>query len=101
GITFEEFRSFFQFLNNLEDFTIAMQMYNFANRSIGQDEFTRAVYVATGLNLTRHVVNTVFKIFDEDHDGKLSYKEFLGVMKERLHRSEKVGVAAAAAAASH
>lgn len=36
GITFEEFRSFFLFLNNLEDFTIAMQMYNFANRSIGQ-----------------------------------------------------------------
>lgn len=36
GISFEEFRSFFQFLNNLEDFTIAMQMYNFANRSIGQ-----------------------------------------------------------------
>lgn len=90
GITFEEFRSFFQFLNNLEDFTIAMQMYNFANRSIGQDEFTRAVYVATGLKLTHHVVNTVFKIFDEDHDDKLSYKEFLGVMKERLHRSEKV-----------
>ncbi|KAJ3587619.1 hypothetical protein NHX12_011216, partial [Muraenolepis orangiensis] len=95
GITFEEFRSFFQFLNNLEDFTIAMQMYNFANRSIGQDEFTRAVYVATGLKLTHHVVNTVFKIFDEDHDDKLSYKEFLGVMKERLHRSEKVSVSPA------
>ncbi|KAF7644583.1 hypothetical protein LDENG_00219400 [Lucifuga dentata] len=86
GITFEEFRSFFQFLNNLEDFTIAMQMYNFANRSIGQDEFARAVYVATSVNLTRHLVNTVFKIFDEDHDDKLSYKEFIGVMKERLHR---------------
>ncbi|XP_067375149.1 calcium uptake protein 3, mitochondrial isoform X2 [Channa argus] len=86
GITFEEFRSFFQFLNNLEDFTIAMQMYNFANRSIGQEEFTRAVYVATGINLTRHLVNTVFKIFDEDHDDKLSHKEFIGVMKERLHR---------------
>ncbi|CAG5992683.1 unnamed protein product [Menidia menidia] len=69
GITFEEFRSFFQFLNNLEDFTIAMQMYNFANRSIGQEEFTRAVYVATGIKLTKHLVNTVFKIFDEDHDG--------------------------------
>lgn len=36
GITFDEFRSFFQFLNNLEDFAIAMQMYNFAARSIGQ-----------------------------------------------------------------
>ncbi|XP_033830154.2 calcium uptake protein 3, mitochondrial isoform X2 [Periophthalmus magnuspinnatus] len=88
GITFEEFRSFFQFLNNLEDFTIAMQMYNFANRSIGQEEFTRAVYVATGVTLTRHLVNTVFKIFDEDHDDKLSYKEFLGVMKDRLQRGE-------------
>ncbi|XP_008304128.1 calcium uptake protein 3, mitochondrial-like, partial [Stegastes partitus] len=88
GITFEEFRSFFQFLNNLEDFAIAMQMYNFANRSIGQDEFTRAVYVATGIKLTRHLVNTVFRIFDEDHDGKLSHKEFIGVMKDRLHRGE-------------
>ncbi|XP_073343141.1 calcium uptake protein 3, mitochondrial isoform X2 [Pagrus major] len=88
GITFEEFRSFFQFLNNLEDFTIAMQMYNFANRSIGQEEFTRAVYVATGIKLTRHLVNTVFKIFDEDRDDKLSHKEFIGVMKDRLHRAD-------------
>nr|XP_033488447.1 calcium uptake protein 3, mitochondrial isoform X3 [Epinephelus lanceolatus] len=88
GITFEEFRSFFQFLNNLEDFAIAMQMYNFANRSVGQDEFTRAVYVATGIKLTRHLVNTVFKIFDEDRDDKLSHKEFIGVMKDRLHRGD-------------
>ncbi|XP_039976445.1 calcium uptake protein 3, mitochondrial isoform X1 [Xiphias gladius] len=87
GITFEEFRSFFQFLNNLEDFTIAMQMYNFANRSIGQEEFTRAVYVATGVKLTHHLVNTVFKIFDEDYDDKLSHKEFIGIMKDRLHRA--------------
>ncbi|XP_017316805.1 calcium uptake protein 3, mitochondrial isoform X2 [Ictalurus punctatus] len=86
GITFEEFRSFFQFLNNLEDFAIAMQMYNFASRSIGQDEFARAVYVATGLKLTRHLVNTTFKIFDVDHDDQLSYKEFIGIMKDRLHR---------------
>ncbi|XP_047190458.1 calcium uptake protein 3, mitochondrial isoform X2 [Scophthalmus maximus] len=89
GITFEEFRSFFQFLNNLEDFTIAMQMYNFASRSIGQEEFTRAVYVATGIKLTRHLVNTVFKIFDEDHDDKLSQKEFVGIMKDRLHRGNR------------
>ncbi|XP_064859816.1 calcium uptake protein 3, mitochondrial isoform X3 [Oncorhynchus nerka] len=86
GITFDEFRSFFQFLNNLEDFAIAMQMYNFASRSIGQDEFGRAVYVATGLKLTRHLVHTIFKIFDVDHDDQLSYKEFIGIMKDRLHR---------------
>ncbi|XP_063193164.1 calcium uptake protein 3, mitochondrial isoform X4 [Chroicocephalus ridibundus] len=86
GITFDEFRSFFQFLNNLEDFTIAMQMYNFASRSIGQDEFKRAVYVATGVKLSPHLVNTVFKIFDVDRDDQLSYKEFVGIMKDRLSR---------------
>ncbi|NWV31057.1 MICU3 protein, partial [Grantiella picta] len=84
GITFEEFRSFFQFLNNLEDFAIAMQMYNFASRSI--DEFKRAVYVATGVKLSPHLVNTVFKIFDVDRDDQLSYKEFIGIMKDRLNR---------------
>uniref|UniRef100_A0A6I8P9Y7 Mitochondrial calcium uptake family member 3 n=1 Tax=Ornithorhynchus anatinus TaxID=9258 RepID=A0A6I8P9Y7_ORNAN len=86
GITFDEFRSFFQFLNNLEDFAIAMNMYNFASRSIGQDEFKRAVYVATGLKLSHHLVNTIFKIFDVDKDDQLSYKEFIGIMKDRLHR---------------
>lgn len=89
GITFDEFRSFFQFLNNLEDFAIAMQMYTFAARSIGQDEFARAVYVATGLKLTRHLVNTIFKIFDVDHDDQLSHKEFIGIMKDRLHRGAR------------
>ena len=54
------------------------------------EEFTRAVYVATGIKLTRHLVNTVFKIFDEDHDDKLSHKEFIGIMKDRLHRSDGV-----------
>ncbi|XP_012697078.1 calcium uptake protein 3, mitochondrial [Clupea harengus] len=86
GIVFEEFRSFFQFLNNLEDFVLAMQMFNFASRSVGQDEFSRAVYVATGLKLSKHLVNTVFKIFDVDHDEKLSYKEFIGIMKDRRQR---------------
>ncbi|XP_026126450.1 calcium uptake protein 3, mitochondrial-like [Carassius auratus] len=89
GITFDEFRSFFQFLNNLEDFAIAIQMFSFACRSIGQDEFARAVYVATGLKLTRHLVNTIFKIFVVDHDDQLSYKEFTGIMKDRLHRGGK------------
>lgn len=54
------------------------------------EEFTRAVYVATGIKLTQHLVNTVFKIFDEDHDDKLSYKEFIGIMKDRLHRGDRV-----------
>lgn len=46
--------------------------------------------MATGLKLTRHLVHTIFKIFDVDHDDQLSYKEFIGIMKDRLHRGARV-----------
>lgn len=36
GITFEEFNIFCQFLNNLEDFTIAMRMYTLADHPISK-----------------------------------------------------------------
>lgn len=47
GITFEEFRVFCQFLNNLEDFTIAMRMYTLADHPISKGKRTikRAVHV--------------------------------------------------------
>jgi Ca2+-binding EF-hand superfamily protein len=32
----------------------------------------------------------VFHIFDEDGDGQLSYREFIAIMKDRLHRGFKV-----------
>jgi len=36
GITFEEFRRFYQFLNNLDDFSIAMRMYTLADHPISK-----------------------------------------------------------------
>lgn len=89
GITFEEFHVFCQFLNNLEDFTIAMRMYTLADHPISKDEFHRAVKICTGTNLTHHLVHTVFAIFDDDGDGLLSYREFIAIMKDRLHRGFK------------
>ena len=58
GIVFEEFRSFFQFLNNLEDFVLAMQMFNFASRSVGQG----TVYASLCLWLHRNTaqLNVIF-----------------------------------------
>lgn len=38
GITFEEFHAFCQFLNNLEDFTIAMRMYTLADHPISKGQ---------------------------------------------------------------
>ncbi|XP_046385288.1 calcium uptake protein 3, mitochondrial isoform X2 [Ischnura elegans] len=89
GISFEEFRVFCQFLNNLDDFSIAMRMYTLADNPISQEEFERAVRICTGKNLSKHLVRTVFQIFDEDGDGRLSHREFIAIMKDRLHRGFK------------
>lgn len=54
------------------------------------DEFHRAVKICTGNSLSKHLVHTVFAIFDADGDGHLSYREFIAIMKDRLHRGFKV-----------
>ncbi|XP_031364030.1 calcium uptake protein 3, mitochondrial isoform X2 [Apis dorsata] len=89
GITFEEFRRFYQFLNNLDDFSIAMRMYTLADHPISKDEFQRAVKICTGSVLSDHIIDTVFALFDEDGDGQLSYTEFIAIMKDRLRRGFK------------
>ncbi|XP_033212603.1 calcium uptake protein 3, mitochondrial isoform X1 [Belonocnema kinseyi] len=89
GINFTEFQVFYQFLNNLEDFSIAMRMYTLADQPISKDEFSRAVKICTGTQVSSHIIDTVFAIFDVDGDGQLSYKEFIAIMKDRLHRGFK------------
>jgi len=89
GITFAEFRDFGQFLNNLDDFAIAMRMYSLADRPISEDEFQRAVKSCTGTSLSPHVVRTVFLLFDDDGDGRLSDREFIAIMRDRIHRGLK------------
>ncbi|XP_032596232.1 calcium uptake protein 3, mitochondrial isoform X8 [Drosophila grimshawi] len=86
GISFNDFRDFCHFLNNLDDFTIAMRMYTLADRAISKDEFARAAKICTGYSLSQHMIDTVFAIFDADGDGLLHYKEFIAIMKDRLHR---------------
>lgn len=53
-------------------------------------EFKRAVKVATGQELSDNVLDTIFKIFDLDGDDCLSHSEFLGVLKNRMHRGLRV-----------
>ena len=90
GITLDEFKSFFFFLNNLEDFSTAIHYYTLANTPIGPAEFKRAVRISTGQDLSDNLVMTVYAIFDKDGDMKLSQKEFIGVMSDRFARQQKV-----------
>jgi len=86
GITFEEFKHFFAFLNNLEEFSIAMRFHQLSNKPISQAEFQRAVKISTGFELESNVIGLIFRIFDADADQHLSYDEFMAVMTDRLSR---------------
>ncbi|XP_035637753.1 calcium uptake protein 2, mitochondrial-like [Oncorhynchus keta] len=90
SITFDEFKAFCLFTNNLEDFAFSVKMISEANRPIGMVQFKRAVKIATGHDLSENVLDTVFKIFDLDGDNCLSHKEFIGVMEDRVLRGLKV-----------
>lgn len=90
GITFTEFKEFCQFLNNLDDFALAMRIYTYASQPISEGDFRRAVKACTGQLLNSHVVHVVFQLFDADGDGKLSHKEFVAVMKDRLLRGTQM-----------
>uniref|UniRef100_A0A8B9H0E6 Mitochondrial calcium uptake 2 n=1 Tax=Astyanax mexicanus TaxID=7994 RepID=A0A8B9H0E6_ASTMX len=90
SITFEEFKAFCLFANNLEDFILSMKMIAEANRPIGMAQFERAVKITTGQELSENVLDTVFKIFDLDGDNCLSHKEFIAVMKDRVLRGLRV-----------
>ncbi|XP_070699498.1 calcium uptake protein 2, mitochondrial [Pempheris klunzingeri] len=90
SITFDEFKVFCLFTNNLEDFAFSMKMVTEANRPVGMAQFKRAVRIATGHDLSENVLDTVFKLFDMDGDNCLSHKEFIGVMKDRVLRGLKV-----------
>ncbi|XP_063059032.1 calcium uptake protein 2, mitochondrial [Engraulis encrasicolus] len=90
SITFEEFKAFCLFTNNLEDFAFTVKMISEANRPIGLAQFKRAVKIATGHELSENVLDTVFKIFDMDGDNCLSHKEFIAVMTDRVLRGLRV-----------
>ncbi|XP_007495274.2 calcium uptake protein 2, mitochondrial [Monodelphis domestica] len=86
NISLDEFKSFCHFTTHLEDFSITMEMFSLAHRPVKLAEFKRAVKVATGQELSDNILDTVFKIFDLDGDECLSHGEFLGVLKNRIHR---------------
>ena len=57
-----------------------------AGASIGPDTLKHVAKVCADVDLSDHVVEVIFTIFDEDGDGALSNKEFIAVMKNKLKR---------------
>ena len=65
----------------------ALYFYNLAGASIDPKTLQHVAKVCANVDLSEHVVDVIFTIFDEDGDGALSNKEFVAVMKNKLKRN--------------
>ncbi|KAK7862725.1 hypothetical protein R5R35_005994 [Gryllus longicercus] len=86
GISREDYLKFFHFLNNINDVDTALTFYHIAGASIDQATLKHVAKTVAHVDLSDHVIDVVFTIFDENQDGQLSNREFVAVMKNRLLR---------------
>ncbi|XP_029729248.1 calcium uptake protein 1 homolog, mitochondrial isoform X1 [Aedes albopictus] len=86
GVSKEDYLNFFHFLNNINDVDTALTFYHIAGASIDQATLKHVARTVAMVELTDHVIDVVFTIFDENMDGQLSNREFVAVMKNRLLR---------------
>lgn len=86
GITLTDYLQFFHLMNNITEVDTALTFYHIAGASIDPPTLKHVAQTVAHVNLGDHVVNVLFTLFDENMDGQLSNKEFVSVMKERLHR---------------
>uniref|UniRef100_A0A8C9U4Q7 Calcium uptake protein 1, mitochondrial n=1 Tax=Scleropages formosus TaxID=113540 RepID=A0A8C9U4Q7_SCLFO len=86
GITFEELENFFTFLKNVNDVDTALSFYHMAGASIDKATMKQVARTVAKVELSDHVCDVVFALFDCDGNGELSNKEFIAIMKQRLMR---------------
>ncbi|XP_069705238.1 calcium uptake protein 1 homolog, mitochondrial isoform X2 [Periplaneta americana] len=86
GISRDDYLKFYHFLNNINDVDTALTFYHIAGASIDQATLKHVAKTVAHVDLTDHVIDVVFTIFDENLDGQLSNREFVAVMKNRLLR---------------
>ncbi|XP_042890333.1 calcium uptake protein 1 homolog, mitochondrial-like isoform X3 [Penaeus japonicus] len=86
GISRDDYLKFFHFLNNINDVDTALTFYHIAGASIDPTTLKHVAKTVAHVELSDHVVNVVFTLFDDNNDGQLSNREFVAVMKNRLQR---------------
>lgn len=86
GISLNDYLQFFHFLSNITEVDTALTFYHIAGASIDEATLKHVGKTVAHVDLRDHVIDVVFTLFDENMDGQLSNKEFVSVMKERLHR---------------
>lgn len=68
GISKEDYLNFFHFLNNINDVDVALTFYHIAGASIDQATLKHVAKTVAHVNLSNHVIDVVFTIFDENRE---------------------------------
>lgn len=66
GISRQDYLNFFHFLNNINDVDTALTFYHIAGASIDQLTLKHVAKTVAHVDLSDHVINVVFTIFDEN-----------------------------------
>jgi len=85
-VSLEDYQKFFHLLSNINDVDTALTFYHIAGAAIDQSTLKHVARTVAHVELSDHIVDVVFTLFDENQDGQLSNREFVAVMKNRLMR---------------
>merc|ERR1711881_735381 len=86
GVDLTDFLNFYQVLYSINDIDTALTFYHIAGAPIERSTMKHVAHTVANVELSDHVIDVVFVLFDENGDGKLSNKEFISVMKQRVMR---------------
>ncbi|KAJ8359839.1 hypothetical protein SKAU_G00163640 [Synaphobranchus kaupii] len=75
-----------EFEQNVNDVDTALSFYHMAGASIDKATMKQVARTVAKVELSDHVCDVVFALFDCDGNGELSNKEFIAIMKQRLMR---------------
>lgn len=68
GINKEDYLRFFHFLNNINDVDTALTFYHIAGASIDQMTLKHVAKTVAHVDLSDHVIQVVYTIFDENSE---------------------------------
>merc|ERR1712110_132471 len=85
GISFENFKTFYNVLFGGADLERAMFFLDNKNNGVNREEFREVANWVVGAEVNRHVIEVVYTLLDEDGDENLSTKEFNPVLFSWRH----------------
>ncbi len=85
GINFQDFKGFYYVLFGGADLERAMFFLDAEKKGVTRDEFYTIAHWVANKDISRHVIEVIFTLLDEDGDEHLSIQEFQPVLFQWRH----------------